>query len=580
MSDIAKAYVQIIPSADGIKGSLENMLGGEAESAGKSAGGKLGSGIAKAAGTAAKAGLAAVTAATGATVAFAGSAVQAGSAFDASMSQVAATMGTTVDQIGELRDFAQEMGSTTSFSASQSADALNYMALAGYSAEKSMAMLPNVLNLAAAGGMELAEASDMITDASSALGLEEKETTELVDKMAQAASKSNTSVAQLGSALLTVGGTAKSMKGGTTEIAAALGVLADNGTKGAEGGTALRNVLLGLSSDKFAKSFGELGVSAYDAEGNMRELKDVLADMNTVMSSMTDEEKTKIIQDAFNKADLKNVNALLATSTERWDELSAAIDNSTGAAQDMADTQLDNLAGDITLFQSALEGAQIAVSDVLTPSLRDFVQFGTQGLSDLTMSFQKDGLSGAMETFGTILSDGLNMVIEKLPEFVSGGMKLIGALAEGLVDNADTIIFAVGDIVEELYNGMLEATQGDGVGKIAQIIEDIVGIFGENYTQLIGIGIEITSNIISGIGQSLPELIPMVVDVAGYILEKFIENAPMLISAGLELIKGLAQGIVNALPILVKEIPELIIKSEVENEFALFKNIVISLIVI
>lgn len=532
----------------------------EYESGLDSAKGKAGS-VGGAIGGAAKIGLAAVTAATGATVAFAGSAVNAGMSFDSSMSQVAATMGTTVDQIGELRDFAQEMGSTTAFSATQSADALNYMALAGYDANQSMQMLPNVLNLAASGGMELARASDMITDTQSALGLSSAETTELVDKMAKTASKSNTSVEQLGDAMLTVGGTAKMMHGGTTELSAALGILADNGTKGAEGGTKLRNILLSLGAptDKAAETMDALGVSAYDADGNMRPLQDTFADLNNAMSTMTEADKTNIINTIFNKADLKDVNALLATSGQRWDELSAEINNAQGAAQDMADTQLDNLAGDITLFQSALEGAQIAISDALTPSIREFVQFGTDGLSKLTMAFQEGGLSGAMEAFGEILSDGLNMIIEKLPEFVDGGMKLLGALGQGLMDNIDTILFAAGDIAEILLNGLLEATQGGG-GKIAEIIDWILGVFSENYEGLIDTGMQILANIVKGIGEALPQIIPQMVYVATEIAHHILDNLPLLLDAGMQLLQGLAQGILEALPILVDEIPELILQ--------------------
>lgn len=320
--------------------------------------------------------------------AFGVSSVKTGMEFDSSMSQVAATMGYSVDEINDktseagktfdqLRNFAQEMGKNTKFSATESADALNYMALAGYDAEKSMRMLPNVLNLAAAGNIDLAAASDMVTDASSALGLTEAETTKMIDQMAAAASKSNTSVEQLGQAILTVGGTAKVLKGGTTELSTALGILADNGTKGAEGGTALRNVLTSIQGGKFEKTFGELGVQAYDAQGNLRSLKDIFLDMGDAMEGMTDEERTDIINKTFNARDLKNVNALLGTSAERWDELTGAIDNSTGAAEKMADTQLDNLAGDITLLQSAFEGLKISVSDKLTPVFRGLVQFLT-----------------------------------------------------------------------------------------------------------------------------------------------------------------------------------------------------------
>ena len=321
--------------------------------------------------------------------AFGISSVKTGMEFDSAMSQVAATMGKSMDEMesevgsvdlawgtfsGNLREYAQEMGAHTKFSATESAEALNYMALAGYDTQKSMEMLPPVLSLAAAGNMELARASDMVTDASSALGLTQSETLEMVDQMAMAASKSNTSVEQLGDAMLRVGGTAKVMRGGTTELSTVLGLLADNGTKGAEAGTAMRNILTAIQGDKFEKTFGAMGISAYDAQGNLRSLKDIFMDMQVAMDGMTDEERTDIINKTFNARDLKNVNALLGTSAKRWDELTGAISDSEGAAQKMADTQLDNLAGDITLLKSAFEGLQISVSDKLTPVFRVLVQ--------------------------------------------------------------------------------------------------------------------------------------------------------------------------------------------------------------
>lgn len=507
-ADDAADDIRSMGNAAGSARGNVSGLGNDAESSsGKF--GKLGS-AAAAIGKTAAIGIAAGTVAMGT---FAASSVKTGMTFDASMAQVAATMGKTVDEIGDLRDFAQEMGSKTAFSASQAADALNYMALAGYSSEQSMAALPNVLNLAAAGGIELAEASDMITDAQSALGLTFDESAQLVDKMAKASSKSNTSVAQLGSAILTVGGTAKTLAGGTTELSAALGILADNGVKGAEGGTALRNVMLGLSDQKFEKTFGKLGVSAYDAEGNMRELKDVFADMNTAMEGWSPEERTKALSSAFNKVDLKSLNAMLATSTDRWDELSGAISDSEGAAQQMADTQLDNLAGDVTLFKSALEGAQIAISDQLTPNLREFVQFGSSGLSRLTEAFKTGGLSGAMGELGSILSDGLGMIIGMIPGLMDAGMQLIGALGQGILDNLPMLLDAAIQVV-----GMLA----------------------------------------SGISSALPSLLPAAVQTVMTLVTNLVQNVPMLIQAGLNLISGLAQGIVNAIPVLVSNIPILL----------------------
>ena len=318
--------------------------------------------------------------------------VKTGMDFDSAMSQVAATMGKSVDEISELRDFAKEMGSTTAFSATQAAEGLNYMALAGYDAETSMKMLPTVLNLAAAGAMELGAASDMVTDAQTALGLSTEETTTLVDQMAQASSKSNTSVEQLGEAILKIGPNAKSLAGGTEELNTVLGLLADNGIKGSEAGTHLRNILLSMNTDKVKDAFHEMGVEIYDAEGNMRSLSDIFPELSTAMEGLTSEERNGMIAKLFNKTDLAAVNSLLDTSADRWEELGLAIGDAGGAADKMAETQLDNLKGSVTLLKSALEGAGIAISDVLTPYIRmaaDFVNGLVTRFNELSPSVQK-----------------------------------------------------------------------------------------------------------------------------------------------------------------------------------------------
>lgn len=312
-------------------------------------------------------------------------AVQAGMAFDASMADVAATMGTSVSALGELRGFALEMGESTVFSANQAAQALNYMALAGYDAQTSMETLPNVLNLAAAGGLELAQASDMVTDAQSALGLSMEQTAVLVDEMARTSTKTNTSVGQLGEAILTVGGTAKFLAGGTRELNQVLGVLADNSIKGAEGGTKLRNIILSLTSptEKAAATLERLGVSAFDAEGNMREFSQVFPELQRALSGLTDQKQIDALSQIFNSRDIAAAQALLGTTAERWNQLQTEIEGAAGAAEQMAETRLDNLAGDLTLMESAAEGARIAFSDSLTPALRDAVQAGTGILSFL-----------------------------------------------------------------------------------------------------------------------------------------------------------------------------------------------------
>ena len=441
-------FVKIGADTSGLEGGVKKS---------ESLVGTLGKGV----GTAMKVAGAAIAGATTAAVGFAAASVKVGMTFDSSMSQVAATMGKTVDEIGELRDFAQEMGAKTAFSATQAADALNYMALAGYDAKDSMNMLPNVLNLAAAGSMDLATASDMVTDAQSALGLQIEDMTGFVDQLAKTSSKSNTSVQQLGDAILTIGGTAKTLSGGTTELNTALGILADNGIKGAEGGTKLRNIILSLSAptDKAAQMLNSLGVSTVDATGNLRPLEDIMGELSKSLDGMGTADKADIINTIFNKQDIAGVNALLDTNKSRWEELSAAIDDSKGAAEKMAETQLDNLAGDVTLFKSALEGAQIQVSDAVTPALRKFVQAGTEGLGKLTdfianggLTAALDKLKGVFERIGTAISP----LTDKFKEFSIGeedaqnaADMLSGALdllVEGIAIGAQALADVIGGI--------------------------------------------------------------------------------------------------------------------------------------
>ena len=303
--------------------------------------------------------------------------------FESSMSKVAATMGMTADEINngsddfkKLEEAARKMGSETMFSATDAAEALNYLALAGYDVDKSINTLPTVLNLAAAGEIDLASASDMVTDAMSALGDTAGPTEEFVDKMAVTAQKSNTSVAQLGEAILTVGGTAKNLAGGTTELNTALGILADNGVKGAEGGTALRNIILSLSAptETAANQMEALGLQVYDAEGKMRPLNDIFNDLNLIMSTMTQGEQTEVLNKIFNKVDLKSANALLANSGDRFNELSGYINDCDGAAANMAETMQNNLNGQITELKSALSEAGIAIGQELIPIIKDIVE--------------------------------------------------------------------------------------------------------------------------------------------------------------------------------------------------------------
>lgn len=549
---------------------------------------KVKSGLGGVASGVAKAAVKATAAATTAVVGFTGTAVKVGMDFDSSMSQVYATMaekademitynGKTMKSSEALRDYAQQMGSTTAFSASEAADALNYMALAGYDAEQSMSMLPNVLNLAAAGNMDLARASDMVTDASTAFGLSVDENgpriTRMVDEMAKAASTGNTSVEQLGDAFLVVGGLAQELNGGMVtlsdgtqqsvdgiqELEIALTAMANAGIKGGEAGTHMRNMLLKLSSPTSdgAKQMEALGVSVFDAEGNMRSLQDVFGDLNGALSNLTQEQKIQAISDLFNTRDLASAEALLNAVGQDWDSIGEAILDADGAAQKMADTQLDNLSGDIVRLKSAFEGFQIAISDKVTPVLREFVKFGTDGLSRLTEAFKTKGLEGAMEELGTILSEGLQKLVDGAPKLAKAAMLLLKSFAKGLMDNVNVILFAAGDIIEMFLQELVDSTDG-GKNVIMEVINSILGVFEENYMQFMDMGMQILVNIMNGIVEHLPETVYYVSQIITHLIEVLTEYAPQLIEASFAIIKAISDGLINALPEILPALIDLV----------------------
>jgi TP901 family phage tail tape measure protein len=441
--------------------------------------------------------------------------------FDSAMRQVGATMGFTSADIADktskngkdferLAECAREMGRTTQYSGVESAEALNYMALAGLSVNDSISLLPKVLNLASSGGMSLSVASDMVTDSMSALGLQVKDADSFVDKMAKTSQKSNTSVSQLGEAILTVGGTAKVLKGGVTEMNTALGILADNGVKGSEGGTALRNVILSLSAptDKSAKLMKKLGLEVFDAEGNMRPLNDTFNDLSGILGTMTQEEQTKVLSELFNKTDLKSVNALLANSGERFSELSAEIDNSKNSAQNMAETMNSGAKGALTEMKSALEGVAEAIGQRITPFIESCADF----ISKLCGKFLE--LSPAMQN--TIIIFGALLAVIP-PLLVVGGTLLkwftaikvasvafsvsMGTVTAGLLLIPTAIVAVVGAIAWLIANWDELPEMAKKVAKaIGDAWNSAVEWTKEKFSQMIDFLSEWWNNLMSNIG--------------------------------------------------------------------------------
>lgn len=328
--------------------------------------------------------------------------------FQAQMSTVQALSGATGSDLAKLTALAKEMGATTQFTAVESGKALEYMAMAGWKTNQMIAGLPGIMNLAAASGEELGIVSDIVTDALTALGMTADDTGRFVDVLAAAATSSNTNVSGLGEAFQYVASTAGALGYTAEDLAVALGVMANSGVKGSQAGNSLKTALsrmaapttamksamdqLGISmTDEYGNtkslmevmknlrnSIGSVGVELVDADGNLREYEDIIAELSKTTEGLSKVQQIEAASTIFGKNAMAGMLSIVNATDADFQSLTESIYGSAGAAERMAAIKLDNLEGDITLMKSALDGLQIAIGDALLPTFRA----GTQGITD------------------------------------------------------------------------------------------------------------------------------------------------------------------------------------------------------
>ena len=373
-------------------------------------------------------------------------AITTGMNFDSAMSQVAATMGLTQDEIkstdgvfAKLRQTALDMGSTTKFSSTEASQGLNYLAMAGLDADTMMKALPITLKMAGASGIDLATTCDKLTNIMSALGLASEDSATYMNNMgavtdvfALTSTKANTDVMGLYESISQVGATARVMQDPLTELSVATGILADNDIQASESGTILRNLLLSLTAptDTARKVMDKLGFSVFDANGELRPMQDILQELNGKFSEMTTEEKMNIMNKIFNKTDLKGINALLEDSGGKWDKLQIAIEECEGSAEQMYKTQNDNLKGSLTELSSAVEGLKIAISDKLKPAIRPVVESMTKLVQEISKVIQgTEDANPVLKALAVVLTALAGAFVSvKIASFISSLASMVGAL--------------------------------------------------------------------------------------------------------------------------------------------------------
>lgn len=327
--------------------------------------------------------------------------------FEQSMSQVAATMGVTSEDVQELGEYAKQMGATTSFTAIQASEGLNILAMAGLNAKDQMAGLPTVLDLAAAGGMDMAESAAYITGAVKGFGDQMGNATYYADLMAKGATLANTNVRDLGEAFSVSAATASSYGQHADTLTLSLLRLADQNMVGSEAGRGLMQVMKSVYApvDKAAKALDALGVSAYDfTTGEARDLNDVVDDINAALSNYSDEQANAIKTTIFSSSSLNAFNMMCASSEDRVESLWKGIGEAGGSASQQAATQLDNMNGELTIMQSAAEGLSISLGELYKDDFRELYSVGTEVLTMLN-NFVKDNpglVKGIITTAGAL----------------------------------------------------------------------------------------------------------------------------------------------------------------------------------
>lgn len=388
-------------------------------------------------------------------------AVKTATDFEAGMSEVKAISGATGSEFDALRDKAIEMGAKTKFSASDSADAFKYMAMAGWDASQMMDGIAGIMDLAAASGEDLATTSDIVTDALTAFGLQASDSAHFADVLAQASSKSNTNVGLMGETFKYVAPVAGALGYSIEDTAVAIGLMANSGIKGSQAGTALRSTITRLAKPvgEAKDAVEELKISITNTDGTMKPLSQTMVELREKFAGLTEEQKAQYAAMLAGQEGMSGLLAIVNASDEDFQKLTDEINNSNGAAQDMADIMMDNTAGAVEQLKGALESAGILIGEKLTPYIRQLAEWIT-GLVEKFNSLSEEEQDQIVK-FGLILAaiGPVLLILAKVISVVTTVMKAFKLLGTTMTTIKESV-----DLVKAGYAGL--ATQMGGIPKL------------------------------------------------------------------------------------------------------------------
>lgn len=475
-------------------------------------------------------------------------AMDVGTAFDTSMASVAAISGSTGDELEALTEKAKEMGAKTKFSASESADAFTYMAMAGWKTGDMLDGIEGIMNLAAASGENLASVSDIVTDALTAFGLSAKDSGHFADVLAAASNNANTNVSMLGGSFKYVGPVAGALGYSIEDVSVALGLMANSGIKAEQAGTSMRSMLTRLAkpTKDVESAFERLGINAVDAmtnaDGTMKPLSETLGILREKMSGLSEAEQANVAAGIAGQEAMSGLLAIVNASDSDYQKLTVAINNADGTAQGMADTMNDNLPGAITILKSALEGLGIAVYENGSGRLKEFVERMTETVSKITEFVGAGGLDGLIEGFRNLLPwiTGITsaIVTYKAAMAIAGIIDAVRKATEGMT------------VAQAALNAVMKANPFVLIASlIAMLVTALVTLYmtNEEFRNKVNAAWTavktVVSNAISGFEEGVNKFFDKVVEVGNEIIGFFKAVPGQMVEIGRNLLMGLWNGI-------------------------------------
>lgn len=493
----------------------------------------------------------ALTAAAGSIGTGFGAAVKVGSEFEAEMSKVSAISGAVGEDFDRLTEKAKEMGAKTMFSASESAQAMEYMAMAGWKTADMLDGIEGIMNLAAASGEDLATTSDIVTDALTAFGLSAQDSTHFADVLAAASSNANTNVSLMGETFKYVAPVAGALGFSAEDAAVAIGLMANAGIKGSQAGTALRSMMSRLAKPtaEVETAMSKLGLSLTDSEGNMKSLDAIMQDLRQGFSGLSEAESANVAASLAGQEAMSGLLAIVSASDDDFEKLRSSIYECDGASAAMAETMQNNLQGQITILKSSLEGLGIEIYESVQEPLTGFAQLGIDAVNDLTEAFKADGASGLVAAGGKLIADLITGAIQQLPSLISMAAQLIGSIASGLKANLPQILSSGKSLVSSLTSGIISSLP-EIVASGIRTLEAFIDYLIDNLPQIIQTGGKMLAAITSGIVQELPNLIAKIPSLCLSIIKGFLNEDWAYV--GVNIINGIIGGLLGAAQGLVQ----------------------------